>query len=70
MPLSREPFFLRMVNGVAGGHGFEPQSDLELSFAEILINLEGISNGLRSKLKTGPMGLGLALEVHVSPCIV
>jgi hypothetical protein len=51
MPLSREPFFLRMaiwirglerwylvLGGDAIGHGFEPQSDLELSFAEILIN--------------------------------
>jgi hypothetical protein len=51
MPLSREPFFLRMaiwlrglerwylmLGGVAVGRGFEPQSDLELSFAKILIN--------------------------------
>jgi hypothetical protein len=50
MPLSRETFFLRMaiwlrglecwylvLGGVAVGRGFEPQSDLELSFAEILI---------------------------------
>jgi hypothetical protein len=50
MPLSREPFFLRMaiwlrgsehwylvLGGVAVGRGFEPQSDLELFFAEILI---------------------------------
>jgi hypothetical protein len=50
MPLSREPFFLRMaiwlrglehwylvLGGVAVGRGFEPQSDLELSFAKILI---------------------------------
>jgi hypothetical protein len=49
MPLSREPFFLRMaiwlrglerwylvLGGVAVGRRFEPQSDLELSFAEIL----------------------------------
>jgi hypothetical protein len=47
---SREPFFLRMaiwlrglerwylvLGGVAVGRGFEPQSDLELSFAKILI---------------------------------
>jgi hypothetical protein len=52
MPLSREPFFLRMaiwlrglerwylvLGRVAVGRGFEPQSDLELSFAEILINI-------------------------------
>jgi hypothetical protein len=39
------PFFLRMaiwlrglvLGGVAVGRGFEPQSDLELFFAEILI---------------------------------
>jgi hypothetical protein len=50
MPLSWEPFFLRMaiwlgglerwylvLGGVAVGRGFEPQSDLELSFAEILL---------------------------------
>jgi hypothetical protein len=50
MPQSREPFFLRMaiwlrglepwnlvLGGVAVGRGFEPQSNLELSFAEILI---------------------------------
>jgi hypothetical protein len=50
MLLSREPFFLRMaiwlrglecwylvLGGVAIGRGFEPQSDLELSFAKILI---------------------------------
>jgi hypothetical protein len=50
MPLSRETFFLRMaiwlrglerwylvLGGVAVGRGFEPQSDLELSFAKILI---------------------------------
>jgi hypothetical protein len=50
MPLSREPFFLRMaiwlgelehwylvLGGVAVGREFEPQSDLELFFAEILI---------------------------------
>jgi hypothetical protein len=50
MPLSREPFFLRMaiwlrglerwylvLGGVAVGRGFKPQSDLELFFAEILI---------------------------------
>jgi hypothetical protein len=50
MPLSREAFFLRMAiwlrglralvfsarRGVAVGCGFELQSDLELSFAEIL----------------------------------
>jgi hypothetical protein len=39
MPLSREPFFLRMAiwlrGCVAVGRGFEPQSDLDLSFAEI-----------------------------------
>jgi hypothetical protein len=51
MLLSREPFFLRMaiwlsglerwylvLGGVAVGRGFEPQSDLELFFAEILID--------------------------------
>jgi hypothetical protein len=45
VPLSREPLFLRMaiwlrglerwylvLGGVAIGRGFEPQSDLELSF--------------------------------------
>jgi hypothetical protein len=50
MPLSREPFFLRMaiwlrglerwylvLGGIAVGREFESQSDLELSFAEILI---------------------------------
>jgi hypothetical protein len=50
MPLSREPFFLRMaiwlrglerwylvLGGVAVDRGFEPQSDLELSFAKILL---------------------------------
>jgi hypothetical protein len=50
MPLSREAFFLRMaiwfrglehwylvLGGVAVGRGFEPQSDLELSFTEIII---------------------------------
>jgi hypothetical protein len=50
MPLSREPFVLRMaiwlrglerwylvLGGVAVVRGFEPQSDLELSFADILI---------------------------------
>jgi hypothetical protein len=58
MPLSREPFFLRMaiwlrglerwylmLGGVAVGRGFEPQSDLELSFTKILINIHtGIRN--------------------------
>jgi hypothetical protein len=52
MLLSREPFFLRMAiwlrgldrwylvpGGVAIGRGFEPQSDMELSFAEILIDI-------------------------------
>jgi hypothetical protein len=50
MPLSREPFFLRMaiwlrglehwylvLGGVAVGRRFEPQSDMELSFTEILL---------------------------------
>jgi hypothetical protein len=49
MPLSREPIFLRMAiwlwglerlylvpGGVAVDRGFEPQSDMELFFAEIL----------------------------------
>jgi hypothetical protein len=52
MPLSREPFFLRMaiclrglerwylvLGGVAVGRGFKSQSDLELSFAKILIEM-------------------------------
>jgi hypothetical protein len=55
MPLSREPFFLRMaiwlrglerwylvLGGVAVGRGFEPQPDLELSFAKILIQVNTI----------------------------
>jgi hypothetical protein len=50
MPLSREPFFLRMaiwlrglerwylvLGGIDVGRRFEPQSDQELSFAKILI---------------------------------
>jgi hypothetical protein len=44
MPLSREPFFLRMAiwfsvgvpGSVAIGRGFEPQSDLELFSAKII----------------------------------
>jgi hypothetical protein len=46
MPLSRELFFLRIaiwlkrylvLGGVAVGCGFEPQSDLELFSAKIMI---------------------------------
>jgi hypothetical protein len=57
MPLSREPFFLRMaiwlrglerwylvLGGVAVGRGFEPESDLELSFAKILIGYCSITH--------------------------
>jgi hypothetical protein len=64
MPLSREPFFLRMaiwlrglerwylvLGGVAVGRGFEPQSDLELSFAEILISLFEIFSKYLQSLK-------------------